>query len=146
MERLAIFQSNQILNKSSVSLVMILWARQKSSHIIKLIVFENYIYGEIKTRFNCAFNSLFAIDGVEERKAWNLTNYWDKPNEDCENKYPVSLKVIMVKSNGTQFHFSISAFSSLEIAQIRRMNTFAFILKIGGALASSSWMCHVKRV
>ncbi len=114
---------------------------------------ETCIYKSIKENHNCTFNSLFRIKGLKvcylkyfffvfsERPFGQLKDMY---YGDCKKKCPIVCHSIQYSytnfnslkstSNLTQFEFSIPDFSTLNITQIPKMNSFSFICNIGGAL------------
>jgi len=106
---------------------------------------EACIFREIKVKYNCTYNSLFVIDGLQQcPRNLGLKKLKDEFSLGCKRECPESCDFISfsfssfntLRSNTdfTQFHFSIPDFSSLNITQIPKMNGFAYICNIGGAL------------
>jgi hypothetical protein len=112
---------------------------------------ETCIYKSIKENHNCTFNSLFSIKDSKVCRNFlfpssekSFGQLKDKYYGDCKNKCPIGCHSIQYSytnfntfkstSNLTQFEFSIPDFSTLNINQIPKMNSFSFICNIGGAL------------
>ena len=104
---------------------------------------ETCIYTRIKDSYNCTFDSLFAVEGLQEcRGPFNKLK--GEFSADCQKICPIgcysklydynNFNTIEKKHDYTQFEFSIPDFSLLVITQIPKMNGFSFICSIGGAL------------
>ena len=123
---------------------------------IQMNCIETCIYKSIEENHNCTFKSLFAIKGLKLCYFKSIigvlellleppfNSLKDKYYEDCKRKCPIGCNSIQYSytnfnslkstSNLTQFEFSIPDFSTLNITQIPKMNSFSFICNIGGAL------------
>lgn len=116
---------------------------------------ETCIYREIKNSFNCTFDSLFAISGLEEctdpLKPYDaleyLTKYKNEFYAGCEKECPPGCYTVHVYADYveetymsyvdygfTAFDFTVSEFSSLNITQIPKISEFNFLSEIGGSL------------
>ncbi len=106
---------------------------------------EACIFAQIKVKYNCTYNSLFAIDGLQQcPRNLGLIKLKDELSLGCKRECPEScnfkafsfssFNTLRSASDFTQFYFTIPDLSSLNITQIPKMNGFAYICNIGGAL------------
>lgn len=104
------------------------------------------LFKEIKNKYNCSFSlSLFAIPGLKEcdfsdKPYSNYKNEFSKvcqkecPLESCYSEKFTSYIKTFRFDGYTVFYFSFGDLTTLNIAQIPKMDDFTFINNIGGGL------------
>lgn len=106
---------------------------------------ETCIYREIKNKYNCTFNSLFAISDLKVCNGPVLnqsTTFKDEFYRGCEMECPNACESTGFSTEyfsrltplKTSFEFSVLDFASLHIKQIPKLNEFSIISNIGGCM------------
>ena len=113
---------------------------------------ESCTFREIKNNYNCTFDSFFMLNDLKECQVKNKTTaelfaqYLKEFENRCEKKCPLSCESVkfgtkssILKDYGeidnlTNFQISVSDFSSLQITQIPKTTSLAFLSEIGGIL------------
>ncbi len=107
---------------------------------------EACIYREVKDKYNCAFPlTLFAFHDLKKcdiqnrnfhsfRQEFSVGCLMECPLESCYSEKWTSYVISEINGGPTVFYVSLRDFTSLNITQIPKTDSFTFINNTGGGL------------